>query len=426
MRGGGWRKGPEILSRCPQYDENGWFEAATHGWYSTMAENDGSHNGHYEYGYSLGYQVNVRLRPGERLTRNWSNRGLHVNMKDGGAPGCMTQKTGQDSLRYTPKDGDLAPGRVGNGVLEYDVPAAELAAAAKSGVFTVRMPSSYVYLTGKATFKAAGPVTVSFSDTHGLDWRELPSAGGEVDLSPHVLRRYDYRLAFKGAPLQSLRIVHDVQHSQRPLPALGEGKNTLTFSAGPAEGTITVEAATDASKKGKQLVWTDFKPESAGLEGGLWIGGSGQGHVTFPVSTPGDLVRLRFGTHYRARDARDGIDYLVSFDEGKSWSKAGRAAGPTPGHCTYVTFDQVPPGTRSARVKFAGTSRNATGILNFRIDADYREPDGGFRPVKVTYRWDENGAAKERVFVAKKPQETWTVDCAAKAAMKSYAVELAE
>ncbi|HLF94432.1 MAG TPA: hypothetical protein VJB14_13295 [Planctomycetota bacterium] len=427
MRNGGWRKGPEVLSRCPNYDENGWFEAATHGWYSTMQEYDGSANGIYEYGYSQGYQVNIQLRPGERLTRNWSNKGLHVNMQGGGEPGCMKMQTGKDSLRYTPKDGDLAPGRVGNGTLEYDVPQALLKEAAKTGSFTVRMPSSYVYLSGKATFKAAGPgpVTASLSDNNGLDWKDVPVAGSEIDLTPHVFRRYDYRLNLKGA-LDSLRITHDIQHSQRPLPALDKGTNTLTFSAGPAEGTITVEGNTDASKKGKQLVYTDFHPTHSGLENGLWVGGSGKGEVIFPVATPGEMVRLRFGAHYRARDAKDGIDYAVSFDGGKSWRAAGRAAGPTPGNCTYVTFAEVPPGTKEALVRYSGTSRNATGIHNFRIDADFKEPRGGFRPVKVTYTWEEDGKAKQDVHVAKKPDETYTIPCQAKPVMKSIVLELAE
>ncbi len=423
MRGGGWKKGPEVLSRCPSYDENGWLEAATHGWYSTMQEYDGSQSGLYEYGYSQGYEVNIRLRPGERLTRNWSNKGLHVNMNGGGGPpGCITAKVGQDSLRYTPKDGDLAPGRVGNGTLEYDVPAALLRDAAKSGSFTVRMPSSYVYLTGKATFKAAGPVSIQFSDNNGLDWKDVTAKDGVADLSPLVFRRYDYRLTFKGA-LQSLRLEHDIQNSQRALPALAQGKNTLTFTSGPPESTITVEGSTGDGGKGKQLLASDFHPERNGMDG-WWF--QGKGDLTYTVSTPGDLTRLRFGSHYRARDAKDGIDYLVSLDGGKTWKKAGRAEGPTPGHCTYVTFSDVPAGVREAKVRFEGTSRNATGFLNLRIDADYREPLGGFRPVKVTYHWEEDGKPKEQAFVAKKPEETWTITCAAKPVMKSIVMELAD
>src|SRR5581483_11505561 len=76
----------------------------------------------YEYGYSQGYQVNLCFRPGERLTRNWANQGLHVGAASGARPGCLTMKSGARSLVYTPQFGDIAPGRVGNGTLTYDVP----------------------------------------------------------------------------------------------------------------------------------------------------------------------------------------------------------------------------------------------------------------------------------------------------------------
>jgi hypothetical protein len=457
----GWKRGPELLARCPFYDAGGFWPARTHGWYATMQEYDGTlgKSGKpflYEYGYSQGYQVDIRLRPGERLTRNWSNRGLHVNGKDG-APGCLTQKTGADALVYTPQYGDLAPDRVGNGTLEYDVPlaggayrsavltaenledgAVRVRDAGRPGVLVLRMPSSYVYLTGTLTFTTAvspgGSVAVSFSDNNGLDWREVArvTERGEqrVDLTPLVLRRYDYRLRFElrgaGTGLDALRLAHDVQHSQRPLPALGQGANTIAFSAGPAEGTVTVEGATNPASKGKQLLYTDFHPQVDGFDPNLFIGASGKGSIAFPVATPGDLVRLRFGAHYRARDARDGLDYQVSFDGGKTWKTVDRAAGPTPGECKYVVYSDVPAGTREALVRYAGTSRNATGIFNFRIDADYKEPAGGFRPVKVTYTWDEDGQAKRDVHVAHSPRETYTITCAAKPVMRAIALELAE
>ncbi len=469
-RNWGWKKGPPMLAASEFYSQNGWLPAGTHGWYSTMQEYDGSANGIYEYGYSQGYRVNVQLREGEVITRNWSNKGLHVNMDtEAKAPGCLTRVVGEGDLRYAPKYGDIAPGRIGNGSHVYGVPLASGAARGgalryenlastaddqqspalhvksgeQSGVLELRMPSSYVYLGGSmsGTFVVGegGGLRVYFSRNNGLDWQEIfaktdPGRSEQtIDLKPLVYRLYDYRLKFEftgeGTGLDALKIEHDIQNSQRALPALGPGKNTITFSAAPAsEGTITIEGKTTPQTKGNQLVALEFHPTFEGVESmehGMLMTG-GQGWVTFPIETPGDMVRLRLGTHYRARDARDGWDYLVSFDDGKTWKKVGRAGGPTPGSCEYVTFSDVPEGTRKALVRFQGTQRNTTLIFDFRIDADYVEPHGGFRPIRTTYVWEEGGVEKRHEHVATKPQETYTITCGDAPVMKALTVELAE
>lgn len=466
MAEGGWKaNGPAVLSQSPAYDDRGWLPAATHGWYSTMQEYDGSTLFPYESGYSQGYRVNVRLRAGERLTRNWSNKGLDVNMGVAGGPGCMKESVGKGFLRYTPKFGDLAPGRVGNGTHEYDVPLAggafrggALAAenlasksedqaapalhvkdAAAPGRYVVRMPSSYVYLTGSLAFQAAvgegGSIAVSFSDNNGLDWQDLATvtkAGAQtIDLSDKVLRRYDYQLQFvlkgNGTGLDSLKITHDVQHSQRPLPALDAGDNTITFSADAAENTVTIEGSTDPKNKGKQLLYTDFHPQAEGIGTDMLIvGGSGKGQVTFPIETPGDMKRLRVGIYYRVRDARDAWTIEASFDGGKTFAAIGKCEGPFAGFGKYFEFADVPAGTKKALVRLAGTAHNATMIHNLRIDADYTDPHGGFAPVKVTYVWEEGGQEKRDVHVAKAAQETYKITCATKPVMKSLVVELAE
>ena len=64
----------------------------------------------------------------------------------------------------------------------------------------------------------------------------------------------------KGTGLNSLKFTHDIQHSQRPLPALIQGTNKIAFSGGPAEGTITIEAPWNRVQKGKQLLFSDFHP----------------------------------------------------------------------------------------------------------------------------------------------------------------------
>jgi hypothetical protein len=318
-------------------------------------------------------------------------------------------------------------------------PAVHVKDAAAPGALVLRLPSSYVYLGGSLALNAVvagkGKVAVAFSDNNGVDWKEVATVDKSglqrIDLKPFVYRRYDYRLKFTlsgaGTGLDSVQISHDIQQSQRALPALGAGKNTITFDAGAAEGTITIEGSTNPKVKGKQLVTGDFHPTVEGIaEGPPPILTGGKGQITFPIATPGDMVRLRFGCHFRARDEKDGWDLQVSFDNGKTFKTVDRAAGPTPGLCKYVTVSDVPAGTRQALVRFSGTQRNTTCLFDYRIDADYQEPHGGFQPVKVVYRWEEGGQAKEDVHIARKPQESYTITCAGKPTMKSMSLELAE
>jgi len=464
MTGGGWKNGPQLLGRSAFYDDNGWLPAAAHGWYSTMQEYDGSTLFAYESGYSQGYEVNVQLRHGERLTRNWSNHGLHVNMDQGAAPACLKTAVGQEELRYTPQYGDLANGRIGNGSLEYTVPlasgdfrlgalgvrnlacesedrqtpAVHVKNAAELGSFVLRMPSSYVYLSGEvsltATVGSGGAIAILFSDNNGLDWREISSvkeSGPQrVDLKPFVFRRYDYRLKFvlrgAGTGLGELKIAHDIQHSQRPLPALAQGANTLSFSSNPPEGTVAVEGSTDLKSKGRQLVFTDFHPATKGLVDGKILLAGGTGEIAFPIETPGEMTRLRIGTSFRARGAKDLWEIQVSYDDGQNFKTVDRLEGPTVAFDKYTVVSDVPAGVKSALVRFAGTQRNTLMISNFRISADYREPLGGFQPVKVTYQWEENGRPKQDMHVARSPAETYQINCASKPTMKSITLELAE
>ncbi|MBA2482502.1 MAG: hypothetical protein H0V44_17700 [Planctomycetes bacterium] len=459
----GWKKGPEVLSRAPTYNHKGWWPAGTHGWYATMQVFDGTSGDVpayiYEYGASQGYQVNVQMRRGERLERNWSHKGLHVNMLDGnGGPGCMEDTNGFLKRYDASFGGSLAPGRVGNGTHTYVAPIAGGAfldaalasdniavdaaspkvrakSAGKPASFVLRMPSSYVYLGGELALTTAigkdGGVMVSISDNNGLDWKEVAkvTAVGEqkIDVKKFVGRRYDYRLKFEltgaGTGIDALSISHDIQHSQRPLPALDQGANTISFSTGPAEGTITVEANTRTDHAGKQVLYTDFHPKVERMSGSpLKVEGS-DGSITFPIATPGDMTRLRFGGHYQCEGENDTWDFQVSFDDGKTFTSIGTGPGQARGRTAWTSTSEVPKGTRAALVRYVGKKVAGNLLWSFRIDADYLEPKGGSAPVKVTYRWEEDGQAKEDVHMASKASDTWTITCGAKPLMKSIVIE---
>lgn len=467
----GWKKGPDVFSHTSCYTENGALVVTPwHGWWANMEEYNGGGAGPggkavvYDYGYSQGYQLNLQLRPGERLTRNWSNRGLDINMDGtGGRPLCLKMNIGEGFMAYSRGLGDLANQRIGNGTTEYDVPlasgkfrggaltadnlsctaddhaapAVHVKDAAQLGVLVIRMPSSYVYLGGTLAYGAVigngGSIAVQFSDNNGLDWKDLakPAASGPqtVDLKPLAYRRYDYRLKFvlsgAGTGIDKLAISHDIQHSQRALPALDKGANTIHIQTGAPESTITIEANQNLDWKAKQLVYTDFHPAIAGLkDGGMRVAG-GDGSITFPIATPGDMKRLRFGCNYRARDEKDGWDMQVSIDGGKTFTTVDRAPGLTGnGSSKYVVFDKIPAGTKDAQVRFVGTQRNTTMISFVRIDADYAVPQAGFLPVQITYAWKENGQVKKDVHVAQSADETYVINCAEKPVMTSVEMDV--
>ena len=467
----GWKaNGPEILSRNPFYDDIGWLPSADFAWGDTMQQFAKIQNT-WQSCYSQGYRVNVQLRAGETLTRNWFNKGLHVNMLSGvGAPASLAAKVGQGSLKYSPRWGDIAPGRVGNGTLAYDVPLASgafragalmadnLAAksedpagpavhvkdAEKPGVLDIRMASSYVYLGGEAQAKAVvgegGEIRVLLSDNNGIEWKDLATidktGDQKLDLKPLIGRRYVYVVRFvmkgKGTGLDALKLTNDIQHSQRPLPALVQGDNTVTFSAGAQEGTITIEGAMEAGSKGKQVFYGDYHPTLEGFAAGAMPKSEGKGSVTFPVKTPGDMARLRVSDFFlsQGKDSMFLID--VSFDNGTTWktvdqpTEADLGVGPRFYVGRYVVVSDVPAGTRSALVRYRGTGNNTIALCNARIDADYKEPAGGFRPVQVTYVWEEGGIEKKDVHVAKAATETYTIKCESAPLMKSLILELAK
>ena len=228
-----------------------------------------------------------------------------------------------------------------------------------------------------------------------------------------------------GTGLDALKISHDIQHSQRALPALDQGKNTITCSAGPPRARSRSRAAPISRSR----VSSSFTPTSIrkrGPEGRPLDVGRRPGPFDLSHRDAGRPERLRFGCHYRARDVKDGWDFQVSFDDGKTFQTVDRAAGPTPARASMSPSATCRPAHGRPLVRFAGTQRNTTCLFDYRIDADYQETRGGFRPIKVTYQWEENGQAKEDVHVMKQAAETYTITCAAKPVMKAIRMEWAE
>jgi hypothetical protein len=180
---------------------------------------------------------------------------------------------------------------------------------------------------------------------------------------------------------------------------------------------------TIAAAPWKQLSIKDFHPvlHNAELR---WARPKGKGDVTFKIPAPGEIVRVRMNLGYRCRDPRDAYTVWLSFDDGKTFRQAAYITGPSPGCTQYLTFSDVPAGARAAVVKLEGKEVNTACLFGLRIDVDYREPAGGFRPVRITYVWDEEGKERTDVHIATQPRETYTIRCGPRTVVKSFSVDL--
>ncbi|HEX2974082.1 MAG TPA: hypothetical protein VHP11_17245, partial [Tepidisphaeraceae bacterium] len=149
------------------------------------------------------------------------------------------------------------------------------------------------------------------------------------------------------------------------------------------------------------------------------------GAATFKLTAPGDITRIRTNLGYRLRAPNEFWQISASFDGGKTFTDIDKVTGPTVGMQKYMIFDKVPAGSREALVRFTGKETwGASCVFALRIDADYKEPAGAFKPVKITYVWDEAGKEKTDVHVAKTPKDSYKIQCGPKTTVKSLTVEL--
>jgi len=409
-----------------------------------------------------GYRCLMTLRQGERIVRRWSNDGRWVNMNDGKPPPyCLIYP--DDVLDYASNYGDLNEERVGSGSLVYEpdlsdpayvdgpdqltnlVPAGKgdsaglcLVDVSQTGVLVVRMQCPYPFLSMNITGRSGGGViTVSYALSNSREYTTLGTITepGEfsLDPGPSVIRRYSCTIRFElsgaDACLQALRIAADFQCSQRALPNLVSGRNTITVDGGPKVSTTTLEAGWFRATDVGNPVYTDYHPEVENLD--ILVDAKPAlknvpGTLTFPVSCPGDIVRLRFGGQVQAYNALDRVRYLVSCDGGQTWATALDLWGPHKLYTAYVDFDDIPPGTREVLVRYELNEYQSTRLFHFRIDADYDDGPDEPLPFTVTYTWSEQGEQRRHEQFIQSLPAAYTIDVESEPKMESVTLAAAD
>ena len=277
----GWKNGPELLANCPFYDWRGWWPAKTHGWYSTMQEFDGTrqhavplrvrllaglrgqhpapprraaHAQLVQQGPARQRHPQGRRRPG--LPEREDRRGLHGLP----APSTATSpRAGSAAARWSTTcrwptarsaRGALAAENLASKSEDNGGPGPARQgrrAARRAGdphAVELRVPRRPSSPWTPSSARAAS-VRVLFSDNNGLDWKDVatldevrPAEDRPAEARPAAVRLPPaVRPEGPGHGPGEPEDPHSIQCSQRALPTLAKGENTITFSAGPQEGT---------------------------------------------------------------------------------------------------------------------------------------------------------------------------------------------
>ena len=330
--------------------------------------------------YKNGHTTDFILRPGESLTRFWEgqdSRWFHPWPSPGGFnldflrrrfseeprglkckhPGWSRWTYGNELFNYAPRltdqYDDFRHGACEHEGVQLTALGIETADSGHAsfamqcpGIIVGRVvemgPPSAIEDAAVVFFRSLGPLSLSISMDHGLTWTPVSAidhAGSRrVDLTPHVVGRYGYRLRFDFEGRSGLAdlVVHTwTQASPPSLPRLFAGSNSLHFAAGDRYGHHTSLRETrlnlrDPAQLERHLVHLDgeYHPLSDGarIRGELVLEVHADSGAPIKWLTLGGYFR----THLKEEAARNrnAILYSTNGPDGP-WMEVCRSGVPT-------------------------------------------------------------------------------------------------
>ena len=133
-------------------------------------------------------------------------------------------------------------------------------------------------------------------------------------------------------------------------------------------------------------------------------------YVIFKIDAPRDITKITYGGRLFNR-SKGHIDFLHSFDGGKTWEKSYTWSDNTPPWDVihYETVQDIPPGTKCALQVRHGVARsNEIGLFAVRMEANYMPADTSPKPLEVTFSWRE---VQEDYSKVSRATRSWSRSC---------------
>ncbi len=403
----------------------------------------------YYNNWDLGHRYILNLRQGESYVRTYRKLGdapeyfvpNESSGKDPEAPNVRYRIRGNGRRSFAPPLDANALAKAAHsmaGVRSVAPAGVAPAAAGKPGevVFKIEGANVIASTVIRATFQrrtAADAASVAVSTTNGLAWKEVWTAGpdavgsdvaAEIPLVQEVSGAYEalVKVTLTGAAdpmnaqLKSIRFETVTMVNSKTQPRLRLGKNTVYVGAGaPTESIVFWPDLQDDRYKPYVVEEKNIKSNKThpGYLGVLCsTTPKEEAYVVFKIDAPQDVTSITYGGRFynRSWDARSEMRH--SFDGGKTWATSYALTDVQPPWDVihYETVKTVPAGTRSVLFKYVMKSTavgvDACSLYSVRMEVDHKVADPGFKPMDVTFTWNE--AQPDRSFVTRSHRQLVT------------------
>ena len=260
---------------------------------------------------------------------------------------------------------------------------------------------------------------ISVSTTNGLTWKEVWKKArlgaspftvalcDEVNGAYEVLVKVEFlgKAAATNARLIVISFKTTTMLNSKTQPELRLGKNTVYVGAGEQTESTVLWPELQADRYRPYVVEAKNVKTAAKHPGYMAVifaeKGGEDAYVVFKLDAPADITRVTYGGRLYNRGPHAHIDFLHSFDGGKTWKRSYTLSDTTQPWDVihYEKVETVPAGTRSVLLKYLWNAdvagRDSCGLYALRMEANYQPPGrkhAAQEPLEVTFTWKERQA----------------------------------
>ena len=374
----------------------------------------------YFYDWDRGHRYILNLRNGEAYTRYYHSLGktpeyfVPNNGKDPEAVNTRYHLRGNGTRIFRPRltvDGFKSAAYSWSNIVSLAEGGITAGRTDRAGEIIFKVEGANVITALKirgetARARNGDSVHLAISQVNGLVWKDIGEIADKADFSLSLVGEVNgaYEVLVKvtltgAAQLRGIEFETTTMLNSKTQPKLALGRNVIYVGAGEQTESIVFWPDLQADHY-KPFVVEERNIATAkahpGYMGVMFASKPKEpAYVVFKVEAPRDITRVTYGGRLYNRAPKSHIDFLHSFDGGKTWTRSYSLANTEQPWdvIRYETVERVPNGTRSVLFKYllesSAAGSAACSLYAVRMEVNHQPVSTDAQPMDITFNWGE-------------------------------------